>query len=127
MDFKKMKRADLEHYLFIARQFSGRGLDEQGEKNLEAAEAEFERRNQRGSKGALTAAQQKVLDSIKTQHKGEISVDAANHTFNAGTLRNLVQKGVLTVESHSRLRQDDMEMVYWSTYRVTNKLEQTLK
>jgi hypothetical protein len=124
--FTKMKRKDLEHYLFIANQiYDTQTVEIKAE--IDFANAELERRT--AKKGSpLTKAQKEVLSSIKSQHEGSIESNTANRLYNAGTIRKLLEKGVLEVKGHSRLRQDDMEMVYWSTYEVvSSKLEQVLK
>lgn len=124
-DFKKMKRANLEHYLFIANQIYDNQNDEQ-KAEIDAANAEYERRQ--AKKGAkATPAEQKVLDAIRADHATGIVTDTAHRKFNSGTLRRLVEKGLLRVENHDRLRTDDMEMVYWSTYHVNEPLDNALR
>ena len=41
--------------------------------------------------------------------------------FNLKRIKNLIAAGTIITEGKSRLRQDDMEMVYWSEARIPNE------
>jgi hypothetical protein len=73
----------------------------------------------------LSVAQQKVVDFLNAG--SSTSSTAVYREFNKKTVDTLLSKGIIALEHHSRLRTDDMEMVYWSTFRVVTKLEQALK
>jgi primosomal protein N' len=122
--FTKMKRKDLEHFLFLGNQFYN-NMDAEGKAEVDFANAELERRQ--AKKGAKASkAEQAVLDAIRTKHDGVIGTEAAGREFNKGTLRRLKEKGLLKVENHSRLREDDREMVYWTTYKINTPLDAAL-
>jgi TRAP-type C4-dicarboxylate transport system substrate-binding protein len=66
----------------------------------------------------ITPAQQKILDYVIS--KTTTRMEDLNDKFHAKALKNLLEAGVLVREWKSRLRQDDMEMVYWSEVRLKN-------
>lgn len=80
----------------------------------------------------LTVAQMKVVETLRDFHRTYPEQDGMygpvfEKEFNKKTIDNLLEKGVVVRESRSRLRQDDMEMIYWDIYRLaTTKLEQAM-
>jgi hypothetical protein len=66
----------------------------------------------------ITPAQQKILDFVNS--KTQVQMRELNDMFHAKALKNLLEAGVLVLEWKSRLRQDDMEMVYWTEVRLHN-------
>jgi hypothetical protein len=65
----------------------------------------------------LTRNQQAALDFLKAQG-GSCSTDHDNRSFDGRSMKSLVKKGIVEVLNRSRLRTDDMEMVYWSAYSI---------
>lgn len=55
------------------------------------------------------------------QAEGSVVVDTLNRLFNVRTLEALVNSGKVVLEHKSRLRQDDMEMVYWTEAKLNTK------
>jgi hypothetical protein len=66
---------------------------------------------------ALTYNQQKALDFLKT-NGGSCSIAYENIGFDGRSMKSLVKKGLVEITSHSRFREDDREMVYWSEYSL---------
>jgi hypothetical protein len=130
VDFKSMKKKDIEHYLFIGNQLYDRPYcSEEDKRNIEAARLELENRMPKKD-GKLSPAQKKVLDFIKENldANGEIYSVPLEKQFNVRVIENLMHKGLIERKGKSRLRTDDMEMVYWYVYAlVPTKLEQALK
>lgn len=74
----------------------------------------------------LTMKQQLALDFLRSKN-GSCAVAHENLSFDGRSMKSLVKKGIVEVTSHSRLRTDDMEMVYWSEYTlVKTDLEKAL-
>jgi hypothetical protein len=48
-------------------------------------------------------------------------------TLSKKSIDTMIKKGDLVLSSGSRLRQDDMEMVYWTNVRLSSSLENELK
>jgi hypothetical protein len=74
----------------------------------------------------LSKAQKLVLESMAIHAKNNASVVGYKgyHSkdlegqFNIRTINKLLDMGLIYCDNHSRLRTDDMEMVYWRTYRL---------
>lgn len=78
----------------------------------------------------LSPSQQKVLDFVSSQSNNSTTMRTLTDMFHRTTLKNLFETGVLITETQSRLRQDDMEMVYWVEVRVptaTDKIKELIK
>lgn len=78
----------------------------------------------------LSPSQQKVLDFVNSQTDKSTTMHTLTDMFHRTTLKNLFEAGVLITETQSRLRQDDMEMVYWTEVRVptaTDKIKELIK
>lgn len=74
----------------------------------------------------LSAKQQQALNFLRNMG-GSCSTSYDNFSFDGRSMKSLVKKGIVEVTSHSRLREDDMEMVYWSNYAlVKTDLEKAL-
>jgi hypothetical protein len=66
----------------------------------------------------ITPAQQKVLNYLNAQVSKSANLQYLQDAFHKTAIKNLIESGVLITEGQSRLRQDDMEMVYWTEIRV---------
>lgn len=74
----------------------------------------------------LTRNQQAALDFLKLKG-GSCSIAYENFSFDGRSMKSLVKKGLVEITSHSRFREDDQEMVYWSNYTlVKTELEKAL-
>lgn len=72
----------------------------------------------------VTQSQMKVLNIIK--EAGTIEEETLRRQVNNKVLNNLFEKGLLHRENCSRLRTDDMEMVYWKEISVIPDLIQEI-
>lgn len=130
-DFKAMKKKDLEYYLFIGEQLYDRPYTTAETKaEIEEARKELESRMPKKD-GTISPAQKKVLDFLKQNTQdtdGELYDKTLEKAFNMRVIENCLHKGLIERKSKSRLRGDDMEMVYWHVYCVVpSKLEKVLK
>lgn len=67
----------------------------------------------------LTPAQKKVMDYLSNKENSSYDKTVSD-LFNKKTLDNLLDKNIIKRVGFSRLRTDDMEMVYWYEFRVVN-------
>jgi hypothetical protein len=78
----------------------------------------------------LTKAQKAIIDTILDAEKNGHELSNIGRGYNKLSLVSadkLIEKGIIKVESRSRLRTDDMEMVYWTVYKlVPSSLEREL-
>lgn len=58
---------------------------------------------------------------------GEVLLDKLYSVFNKRTIESMLHKNEIITESHSRLRTDDMEMVYWTNARLAHPLDKALQ
>ena len=66
----------------------------------------------------LTKPQQLVINFITASENRAVYSTTLENSFNKKTIDNLLSKGLIVRTHHSRLRTDDMEMVYWSCYEL---------
>lgn len=59
----------------------------------------------------LTKSQNNVVEFLKAH--GSVLLEEVESQFHGKTIKNLLNQGVIKLEHKSRLRTDDMEMVYW--------------
>lgn len=70
-------------------------------------------------------AQKRVIRFMELS--GSVTSDTLYRIFNKKTIDCMFEKGLIKSESKSRLRTDDMEMVYWSEVTLVTKLEKSVK
>jgi hypothetical protein len=78
----------------------------------------------------LSNAQQKIVNAIVDAESSGHELSQIGKGWNAlspVSADKLMEMGVIKRESRSRLRTDDMEMVYWTVYKlVPSSLEREL-
>ena len=72
----------------------------------------------------ITPSQQQILDYLNTQSGKSTSIEDLNRKFHRTAIKTLLSAGVIITEGHSRLRQDDQEMVFWTEVRVPNDADE---
>jgi hypothetical protein len=74
----------------------------------------------------FTKAQQKIIDTIKAVEAdgNELSeIGGGWNKLSRRSARILVKNRVIVCKGRSRLRQDDMEMVYWTVWKLVENSE----
>ena len=78
----------------------------------------------------FTKSQQAIIDAIVEAEKIGHELSNIGKGYNKLSLvsaEKLLSMGVIRMESRSRLRTDDMEMVYWRVYVLANPVLDALK
>jgi hypothetical protein len=77
----------------------------------------------------LTYGQQKIIDLIYQSNMvgKELRHSEAGINFDQRSANALLKKGLIKSEIRSRLRTDDMDMVYWSVYILVNPVMRELE
>lgn len=78
----------------------------------------------------LTKSQQAIIDAIRDAEKHGHELCEIGKGYNKLSLvsaEKLIEIGVIRRESRSRLRTDDMEMVYWRAYVLVNPVMDELE
>jgi hypothetical protein len=78
----------------------------------------------------LTKSQQAIVDAIVDANNNGHELSNIGKGYNKMSLKSaekLIELGIIKIESRSRLRTDDMEMVYWRVYVLVNPVMDELK
>lgn len=70
----------------------------------------------------LSAPQYEVVNYLKQNANSE-SLRVLTNKFHKTTIKTMVKKGILNLEECQRLREADMEMVYWTEVKLHEKYQ----